>query len=74
MIMNCTFIVKYALCLFLFILKYFFFCDLPVMTPAMTWWGKWAAMNTLDRQTQTWTPQKNVHSVPRTYLIETQRD
>lgn len=28
----------------------------------MTWWGKWAAMKTRDRQTQTWTAQKPVQS------------
>lgn len=34
----------------------------PEKTPAMTWWGKWAAMKTRDRQTQTWTAQKPVQS------------
>lgn len=38
------------------------------MTPATTWWGKWAAMKTLERHTHTWTPQNSVHRIPLRYL------
>lgn len=37
-------------------------------TPATTWWGKWAAMKTLERQTHTWTPQNTVHRTAFRYL------
>lgn len=40
----------------------------PEMTPAMTWWGKWAAMKTRDRQTQTWTAQNPIHSTVHSTL------
>ena len=43
------------------------------MTPAMTWWGKCAAMKTLERQTHTWTAQKPVHSRAFRYLPEGRR-
>lgn len=36
----------------------------------MTWWGKWAAIKTLERQTHTWTPQNSVHRRAFRYLLK----